>query len=198
MTTREVLEARRERVKRLLRKKRTPKEIEVVLNAPDSRFRPVSRASIGRDAKAVRAAYREKLLGEGAEDFYAEASEELDEIARELWTNYIRAVPPTAQEKERQQQPQEFIGLRSQILMGLSSISARRLKLGQSLGLVVKEPERIELTSQLLDDIKILLLMTAQRLPAEEANNLRQAMEASLIEDPKLAKRLELDLIDSL
>ncbi len=103
-----------------------------------------------------------------------------------------------AEEKQRQQQPQEFIGLRSQILMGLSSISARRLKLGQSLGLVTKEPERIEITSQLLDDIKILLLMTAQRMNTEAADDLRRAMEASLIEDPKLAKRLQLDLIDSL
>ncbi len=97
----------------------------------------VSHDTASRDLRAVRPVLR-KALEERAEDIYAGGAAELDEVRRELWLNYS-TVPADPDHQ----------GLRLAILQAVASLPEKRARLGQSLGLVVQAPERVEVVQRL-------------------------------------------------
>lgn len=185
-----MIEPRRERVARLWLQKRTVREIAEILSDPESPFAPVSKSTIGRDVAEIKKTWKEKIAKTG-EEFLSESVAELDEIQRRLWEQFL--VTP-------QQDPAtgyQLGGLRSSILNSISAIPGKKIKLGQSLGIIAKAPEKMEISGGFMEDFERLVVGTLSRMPIAAAKAWNQAIEATLVEDPKLAERIALDFVSS-
>ncbi len=146
-----MIEPRRDRVARLWLQKRTVREIAEILSDPESPFAPVSKSTIGRDVAEIKKTWKEKIAKTG-EEFLSESVAELDEIQRRLWEQFV--VTP-------QQDPAtgyQLGGLRSSILNSIASIPGKKIKLGQSLGIIAKAPEKMEISGDFADAFRDLII----------------------------------------
>jgi len=98
------------------------------------------------DMKAVRPRFR-KVLEHRAEDIYVGGAALIDEMQREIALT-LGSIP---------REP-KYAGVRLQAIQLLLSIPERRARLGQSLGLVVQAPERIEIVQGIQRDLADALM----------------------------------------
>lgn len=140
------VERRREQVASFAARGFSVRQIAVALD--------VTKDAVQRDLKAVRPILR-SALQDRAEDIYAGAAAELEEVRRELWLSYGSVA-------------KDQVGLRTAILMDIASLPEKRARLGQSLGLVVQAPERVEVVQRLERAIADAM----SRQPPEEAERL--------------------------
>ncbi len=185
-----LIEARRDRVSRLRIQKATISEITEILNDEESPFRPVSKSTIGRDVVEIKKLWKERI-GKTGEEFLSETAAELDEISRRLWGQFFTTpqVDPAS--------GYQLGGLRSSILNSIAAIPAKKIKLGQSLGIIAKAAEKVEISVEIVEDVRSLILQSLSRMTVEAAQEFVQALEAVIIEDPKLAERLVVDFVSS-
>lgn len=136
-------------------------------------YATVSQATVGRDMKAIRAKYPDALADQ-APELYIKAVTEIDEIRDEMWSLYRAAKEP---------------GLRLAILNTLISLHGRRVRLGQTLGIVAKVPEQIEvgMGREMLDTIFQALV---NRVSADAQLEIEMALRSLATEQPKLLESI--------
>jgi hypothetical protein len=158
------VERRREQVASFAARGFSVRQIAVALQ--------VSKDAVHRDLKAVRPILR-RALADKAEDIYADAAAELEEVRRELWLGYGSV-------------PTDQVGLRAALLMDIAALPERRARLGQSLGLVLEAPKKIEIGAKFDDFLAAL----AMHMTPEGHAELARAMRSLHAEYPKLLDEL--------
>ena len=122
-----------------------------------------SKSAIDRDIQQIRPSIQKALPPQAAEDLYREAVEELDEARREMWRNYEKT-------------PKRNLGMRLAYLNSIISLPERRVRLGQSLGLVVEAPKRIEFIEEAEQELADALMV----LPEEDRERIRASMQRTV------------------
>ncbi len=134
-----------------------------------------SRDAVHRASIQVRPRMRQ-ALEESAEDIYAAATAELEEVRSELWVNYGRVLPPRSL-PDGTTPKDENSGLRLAYLQAIASLPAKRVEIGQRLGLVAEAPQRVEIIQRvqrsIADAMMELSPEEAERLGAKFAEAVR-------------------------
>ncbi len=185
MTVQEEREERRLLVATLLIRLKSPSRRRVhAAIIRNERFATVSEATIGRDMKAIRATHLDALSAQ-APELYIKAVTEIEEVHDELWVQHRHAMLPPCPECKRG--PRE--GLALAILNTLISLHDRRVRLGQTLGIIAKAPEKVEvgLGREMLDTIFQALV---NRVSADAQLEIARALRSLDVEQPKLLESL--------
>lgn len=142
------VDARRRKVASLLirAKGMTVREMAAKLHAAPT--------TIERDVQEVRPVLRQALMST-AQDLFVDAVSEIDEIGNELWRTYGEV-------------PKGNRGMKLAYLNSLLTVPERRMKLAQSLGIVVAAPERTEIIVKVQRALEDILM----DMPKDEADRL--------------------------
>ncbi len=186
MTASLEVERRREALASLLVRTRRPtvRRLADALNA-SQRFGTVSKSTVHRDLQAVRGTFRD-VLAEKADDLYVRAVADIEEIRGEFWRLYRQSGLPPCRTCGRGPEP----GTGLNLLNSLLGLHSRRVKLGQTLGLVVKEPERAVLELEAGAAARALLDALARYRDPDAADKVVKALDAIGKEQPELVASL--------